>query len=120
VPARSLLAVPEHALTADLYPAPLRRLLEQAPNDCLVETLETYLECCGDATRTATELHIHRSTLYYRLDRIQTITGVDLHDGRHRLALHLGVKLRHVLDARRNAPAGVLRLLRADDLGDHG
>lgn len=101
-----LLAIPRHALTADMYPTALRRLLEQDTNDSLVETLETYLDCCGDATRTAAELRVHRSTLYYRLGRIETVTGVDLHDGRHRLALHLGVKLRHVLDAYREIPDG--------------
>jgi sugar diacid utilization regulator len=116
-----LLAVPRHALTADLYPTALRRLLEQATSDSLVETLETYLDCCGDATRTAAELRVHRSTLYYRLGRIETITGVDLHDGRHRLALHLGVKLRRVLDAYGNTPDGVLPVLRDEhDTGFDG
>lgn len=94
-----LLALPRHAASADLYPAGLRRLLAHDPNDSLVETLETYLDCCGDATRTATALRIHRSTLYYRLGRIESVAGIDLHDGGHRLALHLGTKLRHVLAA---------------------
>jgi len=95
-----LLALPRHALTPDLYPEPLRRLLEQDAHDSLAATLETYLDCGGDATRTSTELRIHRSTLYYRLGRIETITGVDLGDGSRRLALHLGVKLRRLLEAR--------------------
>lgn len=94
-----LLAVPREALTSALYPAPLRRLLEQDANDTLVDTLETYLDCCGDATRTATALRIHRSTLYYRLGRIELVTGVVLNDGTQRLALHVGVKLRRLLEA---------------------
>ncbi len=94
-----LLALPRHAATADLYPVGLRRLLDQDAHDGLVETLETYLDCCGDATRTATALRIHRSTLYYRLGRIESVAGIDLHDGGHRLALHLGVKLHRVIAA---------------------
>jgi hypothetical protein len=93
-----LLALPREAATADLYPAGLRRLLERDPG--LVGTLETYLDCSGDATRTAAALHVHRSTLYYRLGRIATLAEVDLHDGDTRLALHLGLRLRRVLEAR--------------------
>ncbi|MDL5159801.1 PucR family transcriptional regulator [Actinomycetospora termitidis] len=92
-----LLALPPAARTADRLPSGLRRLLTQDAKDSLVDTLETYLDCCGDATRTAGALSIHRSTLYYRLGRIETIAGVDLHDGEQRLALHLGIKLRRLI-----------------------
>ena len=36
---------------------------------------------------------IHRSTLYYRLDRIRELTGSDLHDGRTRRELHTGIRI---------------------------
>ena len=94
-----LLALPRHAAGPDLYPVALRRLLDHDAHEVLADTLETYLDCCGDATRTAAALRIHRSTLYYRLGRIESLAGIDLHDGGHRLALHLGVKLRRVLRA---------------------
>ena len=42
---------------------------------------------------SAKRLHIHRATLYYRLSRIEELTGMSLADGQDRLALHLGVKL---------------------------
>ena len=32
---------------------------------------------------------MHRQTLYYRLRRIEALTGLDLADGRDRLRLHL-------------------------------
>lgn len=42
----------------------------------LVETLSTYLDEAGDARRTVARLHIHRSTLYNRLHRIEKLTGL--------------------------------------------
>lgn len=94
-----LLALPRPMASPELYPAGLRRLLAHDSHEALVDTLETYLDCCGDATRTATALRVHRSTLYYRLGRIETLADVDLRDGADRLALHLGVKLRRVVAA---------------------
>lgn len=49
---------------------------------------EVYLDCAGQAGRTATELGIHRRTLYYRLSRVQQLTGLDVDDGKDRLLLH--------------------------------
>ena len=45
-----------------------------------------------DAGRTAAELGIHRQTLYYRLSRIEQLTGLDLDDGEDRLLLHMTLK----------------------------
>ncbi len=42
--------------------------------------------------RTAAELGIHRQTLYYRLSRVEQLTGLDLDDGEDRLLLHMGLK----------------------------
>jgi DNA-binding PucR family transcriptional regulator len=58
-----------------------------------VDTLETYLELAGDARATAEALSLHRATLYYRLNRIEEITGARLKTGDDRLALHLGLRL---------------------------
>ena len=46
-----------------------------------------------DAKATYERLHIHRATLYYRLQKVEKVTGVNLADGNDRLALHLGFKL---------------------------
>lgn len=59
----------------------------------LSETLEAYLDLAGDAKATAETLSLHRGGLYYRLAKIERITGCDLHDGGDRLSLHLGLKL---------------------------
>lgn len=58
----------------------------------LARTAETYLDCAGQAGRTAAELGIHRQTLYYRLSRIEQLTGLDLDDGEDRLLLHMALK----------------------------
>ncbi|MFF3931669.1 PucR family transcriptional regulator [Streptomyces hirsutus] len=58
----------------------------------LARTAETYLDHAGQAGRTAAELGIHRQTLYYRLSRIEQITGLDLDDGEDRLLLHMALK----------------------------
>ena len=43
-------------------------------------------------------LRIHKTSLYYRLRRIETLTGMCLRDGEDRLALHLGIKLVRLTD----------------------
>ncbi len=58
----------------------------------LARTVEVYLDHAGQAGRTAAALGIHRQTLYYRLSRVEQLTGLDLDDGEHRLLLHMGVK----------------------------
>jgi PucR C-terminal helix-turn-helix domain/GGDEF-like domain len=39
------------------------------------------------------ELQVHRTTLYYRLGRIEQISGLSLRDGRDRLLAHLALRL---------------------------
>lgn len=58
----------------------------------LARTAEVYLDCAGQAGRTASELSIHRQTLYYRLSRVEQLTGLDLDDGEDRLLLHMALK----------------------------
>ncbi|MFE0964963.1 PucR family transcriptional regulator [Streptomyces sp. PDY-4] len=58
----------------------------------LARTAEVYLDRAGQAGRTAAELGIHRQTLYYRLSRIEQLTGLDLDDGEDRLLLHMALK----------------------------
>lgn len=59
----------------------------------LLTTLETYLDLGGDVHRTAAQLHTHRGTVYNRLDKIERLTDLHLHDGNDRLCAHLGFKL---------------------------
>ncbi|MFG3102704.1 PucR family transcriptional regulator [Streptomyces sp. NPDC048182] len=69
----------------------VRALLEPAHRE-LARTAEVYLDRAGQAARAAAELGIHRQTLYYRLSRIEQLTGLDLDDGEDRLLLHMALK----------------------------
>lgn len=74
-------------------PRSISQLLRDDEHGWLVDTLESYLDHAGSAPRTAAALHIHRTSLYYRLDRIRESTGLDLDNGENRLTLHLGIRL---------------------------
>ncbi|MFF7650946.1 PucR family transcriptional regulator [Streptomyces sp. NPDC007983] len=91
--------LPPDRLTPALLPGPLRTLLARDPSGRLTETLTAYLDHGGSAPRTAHALHLHRTSLYYRLQRITELTGLDLADGDHRLALHLGLRLHALMRA---------------------
>ncbi|WZH51345.1 MAG: helix-turn-helix domain-containing protein [Nocardioides alkalitolerans] len=88
----ALLRVPA-AERAEAVPDELRRLLAADVDGSLVTTVRAYLDHAGAGPATAAALHVHRTTLYYRLGRIAELTGLDLADGRTRLALHVGLEL---------------------------
>jgi hypothetical protein len=58
----------------------------------LRETAEVFLDAAGSASRAAESLNIHRQTLYYRLSRIEALTGLRLADGDARLLLHASLR----------------------------
>jgi hypothetical protein len=101
---RLLLQLPLGQLTEADLPAPVRRLLTAGSGPDLDATLERYLDAGCDAQATARLLMIHRSTLYYRLDRIRQITDVDLADGRVRRDLHIGLRAAALGGLRTSAP----------------
>jgi hypothetical protein len=82
---------PPEVNPADLHPG--ADTLAALPRTDLIDTARTVLELGGDVTRAAADLHIHRTTLYYRLDRIATLTGVDLRTSPDRLDLHMALRL---------------------------
>jgi hypothetical protein len=71
----------------------LLRLLRADGGGVLAQTLETYLDLAGNAHATAERLRLHRTTLYYRLQRVEQLAGTNLKDGNERLTLHLALKL---------------------------
>ena len=70
--------------------APLER-----QDKVLLDTLETYLRCSGNAQRATAELFIHRNTLTHRLRRIEELLGADLTDGDERMSLLLAIRTLH-------------------------
>lgn len=85
--------VPEEVLQSVLHPG-LRDLLEQqSPSDSFVQTLQVLLDNAGDVKTASEQLFVHRTSLYYRLRRIQELTGLDLSSGDDVLAAQLGLRI---------------------------
>lgn len=85
------------SLTHNPYAPVLRDLLDEKQAD-LFNTLEAYLDEGGNSVQTADILHIHRSTLNYRLVRIKEICNVDLSSPTIRMNLHIALKLMRLFD----------------------
>ncbi len=66
----------------------------------LRRTLEAYLDRAGDAAATTEALGVHRTTFYYRLERLTAVHGLRLDDGLARTDLHLALKTRRLALAR--------------------
>ncbi|WP_425839373.1 PucR family transcriptional regulator [Streptomyces fractus] len=93
----TLARLPLETLDVDDLPPSVHRLLTAGLSRDLLRTLDCYLDRGGDAQQTARALNIHRSTLYYRLDKIRAAVGDDLGgdlgDGRLRRELHTGLRI---------------------------
>jgi sugar diacid utilization regulator len=75
---------------------PLVAYDEQYETD-LVRTLETFLEADGNVAGTAQRLFTHRHTIYYRLERVRELSGLDVSSSDGREKLSLGLKSMRVL-----------------------
>jgi PucR C-terminal helix-turn-helix domain len=82
---------PEDVTPADVHPA--AAVLVARPRTDLLQTARAVLDLGGDVAAAAQLLHIHRTTLYYRLDKITELTGVDLRDGPRRTDLQVALWL---------------------------
>jgi PucR C-terminal helix-turn-helix domain len=88
-------------------PAELRRFYEEtvAPVAAydeqyeteLVRTLRTFLDADGNVAGTAQRLFTHRHTIYYRLERVRELSGLDVSSSDGREKLSLGLKAMRVL-----------------------
>lgn len=94
---RLLSSVPAEALEDGVDPR-VRALVRDDP--VAAETLEQWLDNAAAINATAQALHIHRNTLYQRLDRARA-HGLDPMDGQDRLALHAGFKALRLAALRR-------------------
>jgi sugar diacid utilization regulator len=98
-PLQVLLRIPPGELDETAVPEALRALAAADPQGRLRGSLAAYLACGGNVPAAAVDLAVHRTTLYYRLDRIREITGLDLDDGETRLTLHLGLAVQRLREA---------------------
>ena len=76
------------------------QLSSRLADESVIDTLETFLDLAGEVKATAEALHLHRGTMYYRLEKAQRLAGIDIHNGQDRLAVHLGLKLARLLGLR--------------------
>lgn len=91
---------PQHELR-DMIPPSLQRLVSvktRARAD-LVETLEAYIACSGNALETSRRLDVHPKTVLYRLDKIRSDAGIDLDDAEEMLMVQIGLKILKMEDA---------------------
>ncbi len=86
--------VPPEKWAGNLYLKHVHTLVayDERRNTKLVRTLEMYLDHGGSLVDTAQALFIHRNTLLHRLERIEKLCAVDLHDPLQRLNMHTAVK----------------------------
>ena len=86
-----IVAAPPDLAPGQVHPGADTLLAHKRPE--LLATARCVLDNGGDVTVSSAELHIHRTTLYYRLDRITALTGVDLRSAAEREDLHLALRL---------------------------
>ena len=86
---------------SEFYQETLGKLVEHDRKNGteLLQTLETFFTCDGNAERAAQMLFLHRNTLAYRLRRIQQLTGLSLRNIEDSFRLQLALKVRKVLQA---------------------
>jgi len=89
----------------DSVPASVRATFAQEKLGSLLEdstysrellwTLQVYLDSNGQAREAARRLYVHRNTLAYRLERLQTMLGCDLKDLDAVIDLRLALEFYH-------------------------
>lgn len=86
--------LPESALEDNWYYRAVIKLdqHDNSHNKPLLKTLEFFLDCGGSLKDAAERLYVHRNTLIYRLERIETATGLDLRDSYTQINLFAALK----------------------------
>ena len=88
---RLIVEAPESLSPSTIHPG--AAVLAQQSNTTLMTTARVILDLGGDIAAAAKALHVHRTTLYYRIDRILELTGVNLRTGPARTDLQLALWL---------------------------
>lgn len=69
---------------------------EREKNIPILETLDTFFRSGRNVSRAAQRLHLHRQSLKYRLEKIETLTGCDLNDPHDCFSLELSLRLHRI------------------------
>ena len=90
----------EHDLLELCHPAVKELYLSKKDSDReLLETLDAYILYMKNVAQITDNLHIHKSTLFYRIGKIRSLTGSELSDGDEWLQLSFSMKVIRFLDA---------------------
>lgn len=79
-------------LFLEKYIEPLQKYSAEKNAD-LFHTLRTFLHNHGNLSKTANSLYIHRSSLLYRMEKIESLLEIELDDPDHRFNLMLAYRL---------------------------
>lgn len=88
---RLIVDAPDDLTVESVHPG--AAILANLPRRELLTTARLVVDLGGDASAAAQSLHVHRTTIYYRLERIKDLTGVDMQDGLARTHLQLALWL---------------------------
>ena len=77
-----------------IHPAMMKLLYyDQEKHSELLQTLHAFLINPGNTARTAEQLHIHKNTLLYRMNKIKELTKCELVNGEELMSLAFSYKL---------------------------
>jgi purine catabolism regulator len=96
---RLLLQLEDHPDLKAFLQETLGPILAHENADEFLDTLEEYFAHNGNLSQTSEALFIHRNTLTYRLERIASISLLDLDNPDTRLAVQLALRIRRMLAA---------------------
>lgn len=90
-----LVAIRDRSLLDRFVQTTLRPLLQHdhGHHAALTPTLEAWTQANGNLVAAAQRLNVHRNTLNYRMQQIQTLTGLDLNDAQHRLNIAIALMI---------------------------
>ncbi len=86
--------LPRHILTENIYYQAIHKLhvKDNREKKVLLPSLEAFLKYGGNIKEAAQELFVHRNTLIYRLERVESFTGLDLKNPDVQLNLSVAVQ----------------------------
>lgn len=88
----------EEDLQYFIHPAMMKLLYHDRDRHSeLLETMHCFLQTPGNPAKIAENLHIHKNTLLYRMNKIKSLTGCTLEDGDEIMSLGLSYKLMRYL-----------------------
>lgn len=85
----------------ELYALTVRSLdmYDKQNNTELLDTLEVYLDNHKNMSQAANELHLHRNTMMYRMEKIKDILRPDLDNPEVLLSLQMGIHIKKLMEA---------------------